>query len=153
MPRWDRNYYFVVFAAISAAIAYLVLLFVPLTQTVYTDSTEVVRRTLLAEDEVLPLLFSLVPIALAGSALLVVPRTGAPDKTVKINLWMSTFVIYVFIVLAIFSVGILFVPSAIFMTAAAAGSQVRRRQSRVFAASHEESKSGRGGGKGRRNKS
>ena len=152
LPRWDRNYYFVVFAAFSAAIAYLILLFVPLTETVYTDSAEVVRGTLLAEGEVLPLLFSLVPLAVAGGALLVVPKSGATDRTVRANLWLSTFVTYVFIVLAIFSVGILFVPSAIFMTAAAVGSQVRRRESRVFAGSPGESKSGLGGGKRRRNK-
>jgi hypothetical protein len=67
-------------------------------------------------------------------------------------LWVATFLIYVFVALFILINGILFVPTAIMMTAAAVGSQVRRRNRTIYAKSPAESKSGLGGGKRRRDK-
>ena len=155
LPRWDRIYFFAFLATVFAALGYLVLLFVPLVEVEYVTNVdgllmeEVTRRTLPADGEVLPLLVSLLPVVLTGGMLLVIPRDGAPDRSGKIILWLSTFLIYVFVVILILSIGMLFVPAAILITAAAVGSQVRRRGARSQLA--QESKSGRGGGKSWRN--
>ncbi len=152
VPRWDRIYYFVFLAAVFALTGFLALFLVPLVQITSSETGEVTQKTLLADGQTNILVFSLLPLALAGSALLVVPRDGIPDRAAKINLWISTFLIYVFVVMFIFVNGVLFIPTAIFLTAAAVGAQVRRRERKIFARMPEESKSGRGGGKRRRNK-
>ena len=150
LPRWDRIYFFAFSATVFAVLGYLVLLFVPLIEVVSSATNEVTRRTLLADGQVLPLLISLLPVVLTAGTLLAIPRDGLPSRSGKINLWLTTFLIYVFVVISILSIGILFVPSAILITAAAVGSQVRRRAPRSQLAA--ESKSGRGGGKRRRRK-
>ena len=155
-PRWDRIYFFAFFASVFAVLGYLVILFVPLIEVVTvtniesTPMEESTRRTLLADGQVLPLLVSLLPVVVFGGTLFAIPRNGQPDRSGKINLWLTTFLVYVFVAISILSVGILFVPSAILITAAAVGSQVRRRGSRSQLA--PESKSGIGGGKRRRNR-
>lgn len=134
---------------VFAVLAYVVLLVVPLIEIVEEvpagESQEATQLTLLADGQVLPLVISLLPVILTGGALLVIPKEGVPDRSGKINLWLSTFLIYVFVVISILSVGILFIPSAILITAAAVGSQVRRRTGSRDQAPG--SKTGRGGGK------
>ncbi len=149
-PRWDRIYFFVFFAMVFAVMGYVVLLVVPLIEIVSSTSEEVTRRTLLADGQIVPLLVSLLPVVLVGGALLAIPRDGVPDRSGKINLWLSTLLIYVFVIISIMSIGILFIPTAILITAAAVGSQVGRRPGRSKPA--RPSMSGRGGGKRRRNK-
>ncbi len=152
MPHWDRIYFFT-FSATSFALAGFVALFaLPIVEVTNTETGEIVNKTFLADGQTRLILVSLLPVILSGSALLVVPKHDMPDRAAKINLWISTFLIYVFVVLFIFVNGILFIPTAVLMTAAAVGSQVRRRKREIFAKSPEESKSGRGGGKRRRNK-
>jgi hypothetical protein len=65
---------------------------------------------------------------------------------------MSTIAVYVFVILFIFVNGILFLPTAIMLTASAVGSHVRRREgdSPVKASTGEFS--GGGGGKKSRNR-
>jgi len=152
MPRWDRIYFFV-FSAMSFAVASFGALFViPLVELTNNETGEVINKTLLDDGQSSVVLVSLLPIVLTASALWVIPKDGNPDKAAKINLWISTFLVYVFVVLFIFVNGIIFFPTAILMTAAAVGSMVRRRERKIFAKAPEESKSGRGGGKRRRNK-
>ena len=150
LPRWDRIYFFAFSATVFAVLGYMVLLFVPLMSVVSSEFEGVERRTLLADGEVVPLLVSLLPVVVTASTLLAIPRYGQPNRSGKINLWLSTLLVYVFVILLIVSIGILFAPSAILLTAAAVGSLVRRRGPGSQMA--QESKSGRGGGKRRRNK-
>ena len=156
LPRWDRIYFFAFSATVFAVLGYMVLLFVPLMSVVTVTNVETVpieevtRRTLLATGQVTPVLLSLLPVVVTASTLLAIPRYGQPNRSGKINLWLSTFLVYVFVVISIWSVGILFAPSAILLTAAAVGSLVRRRGPGSRTA--QESKSGRGGGKRRRNR-
>jgi hypothetical protein len=152
MPGWDRIYFFVYIGFLFALLGFASLFVIPISEIENPETGEIVSKTFLENGQIGLLLLSLLPAALAGSVLLVVPRDSQPDKTAKINIWVSTFLIYVFVVSFIFVNGILFVPTAILMTAAAVGSQVRRRERRVFARPGEGSKSGRGGGKRRRNK-
>ena len=152
MPRWDRIYFFVFSATSFAALSFAALFVVPLVELTNSDTGEIVRTTLAADGQYQLILVSTLPVFLAGSALWVVPKDGIPDRAAKINIWVATLLIYVFVVLFILVNGILFFPTAIFMTAAAVGSQVRRRKRTVFAESPAESKLGLGGGKRQRNK-
>ncbi|NQW19184.1 MAG: hypothetical protein HQ477_00450 [Chloroflexi bacterium] len=151
MPRWDRIYFFVFSATSFALLSFTALLVIPLVEITDSETGEGIRKTLIADGQSRLLLLSLLPIALSGSALLVVPKDGIPDRAAKINLWVSTFLIYVFVILFILVNGVLFFPTAILMTAAAVGASVRRRKRTIFAKSPDESKSGDGGGKRRRN--
>lgn len=150
--RWDRIYVFVFSATAFAALSVASLFAVPLVETTNVETGEIIRTTLAADGQYQLILVSTLPVFLAGSALWVTPKDGIPDKAAKINLWVATFLIYVFVVLFILVNGILFFPTAILMTAAAVGSQVRRRKRTIFAKLPIESKSGLGGGKRRRNK-
>ncbi|MCI0834821.1 MAG: hypothetical protein J4N66_08605 [Chloroflexi bacterium] len=153
LPRWDRIYFFAFSATVFAVLGYMVLLFVPLIERVSSTDGEPnvhTRLTLLATGQVTPVLLSLLPVVVTAGTLLAIPRYGQPNRSGKINLWLSTVLIYVFVVISIWSVGILFAPSAILLTAAAVGSLVRRRGPGSRTA--QESKSGRGGGKRRRNR-
>ena len=150
LPRWDRIYFFAFSATVFAVLGYMVLLFVPLMSVVSSEFEGVERRTLFADGEVVPLLVSLLPVVVTAGTLLAIPRYGQPNRSGKINLWLSTLLVYVFVILLIVSIGILFAPTAILLTAAAVGSLVRRRGPGSQMA--QESKSGRGGGKRRRNK-
>ncbi|MCH8230801.1 MAG: hypothetical protein IIA53_10765 [Chloroflexi bacterium] len=150
LPRWDRIYFFAFSATVFAVLGYMVLLFVPLMSVVSSEFEGVERRTLLADGEVVPLLVSLLPVVVTAGTLLAIPRYGQPNRSGKINLWLSTLLVYVFVILLIVSIGILFAPTAILLTAAAVGSLVRRRGPGSQMA--QESKTGRGGGKRRRNK-
>jgi hypothetical protein len=153
MLRWDRIYFFVFTGFLLALIAFVSVLVIPISEIENLDTGELVSTTLIENGQIGILLLSLLPAAFAGSALLVVPKDGQPDRSARINIWVATVLIYVFIILFMFVHGILFVPTAILMTAAAVGSMARRRGRRVSARPPEESKSGRGGGKRRRNKS
>ncbi|MCI0804488.1 MAG: hypothetical protein J4N96_08580 [Chloroflexi bacterium] len=150
LPRWDRIYFFAFFATVFAVLGYLVILFYPMMSVSSSEFEGVRRRTLLATGQVTPVLLSLLPVVVTAGTLLAIPRYGQPNRSGKINLWLSTVLIYVFVVISIWSVGILFAPSAILLTAAAVGSLVRRRGPGSRTA--QESKSGRGGGKRRRNR-
>ncbi|MCH7983783.1 MAG: hypothetical protein IIC28_07435 [Chloroflexi bacterium] len=150
LPRWDRIYFFAFFATVFAVLGYLVILFYPVMSVSSSEFEGVRRRTLLATGQVTPVLLSLLPVVVTAGTLLAIPRYGQPNRSGKINLWLSTFLVYVFVVISIWSVGILFAPSAILLTAAAVGSLVRRRGPGSRTA--QESKSGRGGGKRRRNR-
>ena len=153
LPRWDRIYLLAFSATVLAVLGYMVLLFVPLLSVASSEFEGVERRTLLADGQVVPLLLSLLPVVLVGGTLLAIPRHGPPGWSGKINLWLTTFLMYLFVAISILSVGIVFVPSTILITAAAVGSLVRRRAPRPKQAQlPRESKSGRGGGKRRRNK-
>jgi hypothetical protein len=152
MPRWDRIYFFTFTATAFAVVGFAALFVLPVVEVTNTETGDIVNKTLFADGQNKLILISILPAVLAGSALLVVPKHGLPDRPAKINLWISTFLIYVFVILFIFVNGILFIPTAILMTAAAVGAQVRRRERKIFAKSPEESKSGRGGGKRNRNK-
>ena len=150
--RWDRIYVFVFSATSFAALSFASLFVVPLVEITDAETGEIVRKTLAADRQYQLILISMLPVFLAGSALWVIPKDGMPDRAAKINLWVATFLIYVFVVLFILVNGILFFPTAILMTAAAVGSQVRRRKRTIFSESPAESKSGLGGGKRRRRK-
>ena len=147
LPRWDRIYLVVFSATILAIAAYAVVVFAPLIQMSSGS-----RISLLTDGNTLAISVSLVPVLVSGLNLLVVPRRTAPSRSAKINLWISTFLMYLFVVVGIWSVGIFFFPSAVLMTAAAVASMVPRRERTVFAKSPQGSKSGRGGGKRIRNK-
>ncbi len=152
LPRWDRIYFFVFTATVFAVAAFGALFVFPMVVIENAETSEQIIITLLEDGQSRLLWLSLLPVVLAGSALLVVPKSGLPDRPAKINLWISTILIYVFVVLFMSLIGILFIPTAIIMTAASVGAQVRRRKRTVFAKSPQESKSGRGGGKRNRNK-
>ena len=147
MPSWDRIYFFVFMATVFAAVSYVSMLVVPLVELQDLESGEVVAVTLLADGQTQLLLLCLVPILLSVSALLATPRHHQPERAGKVNIWMSTIVVYVFVILFIFVNGILFLPTAIMLTAAAVGSHVRRREGYSTAKSSAELSSGRGGGK------
>ena len=150
LPRWDRIYFFAFFATVFAVLGYLVILFYPMMSVSSSEFEGVRRRTLLATGQVTPVLISLLPVVVAAGTLVALPRDRQPGRSGKIILWLSTFLVYVFVVISIWSVGILFAPSAILLTAAAVGSMVRRRGPRSQLA--QQPKSGRGGGKRRRNR-
>ncbi len=155
LPRWDRIYYFVFLATIFAVVSYVIILAGPLIEVVNPTNGLTARRTLLADGQTGLVLMSLIPLAICASSLIAVPRDGIPDRVAKINLWMSTVLIYVFIVLFIFTNGILFIPTVIMMTAAAVGSQIRRRIPRTEFAQITTAQGtmvGRSGGKRRRNR-
>ena len=141
LPYWDRIYFFVFMATVFAAVSYVSMLMLPLVELQDPESAEVTTVTLLADGQTQLLLLCLLPIVLSVSALLATPRHHQPDRAGKVNIWISTILVYVFVILFIFVSGILFLPTAIMLTAAAVGSHVRRREAsaREF--------SGRGDGK------
>ena len=141
LPSWDRIYFFVFMATVFAAVSYVSILMLPLVELQDPESAEVATVTLLADGQTQLLLLCLLPIVLSVSALLATPRHHQPDRAGKVNIWISTILVYVFVILFIFVSGILFLPTAIMLTAAAVGSHVRRREAsaREF--------SGRGDGK------
>ena len=141
LPYWDRIYFFVFMATVLAAVSYVSMLMLPLVELQDPESAEVTTVTLLADGQTQLLLLCLLPIVLSVSALLATPRHHQPDRAGKVNIWVSTILVYVFVILFIFVSGILFLPTAIMLTAAAVGSHGKRREAsaRDF--------SGRGNGK------
>ena len=152
VTKWDRIYLFMFAATVLAVVAFMVLLVVPTLEVFNLETGEISRRTLLSDGQSGLLLLYLLPIFLAGSAMIASPRHNQPDKASKINIWLSLAALYLFIGLQIEYAGIVYVPTVIMMTAAAVGSMVGRKGRRGFAGSEAGSKSGRGGGKRRRNK-
>ena len=152
VTKWDRIYLFM-FAGTTLAVAgFIVLLVVPTLEVFDLETGETSYRTLLSDGQSGLLLLYLLPIFLVGSALLASPRQSQPDKTGKINIWLSLAALYLFIGLQIEYAGIFFVPTVVMMTAAGVGSMVSRKGDRGFTGAKAGSKSGRGGGRRRRNK-
>ena len=147
LPSWDRVYFFVFMATVFAAVSYVSILMLPLVELQDPESAEVATVTLLADGQTQLLLLCLLPIVLSVSALLATPRHHQPDRAGKVNIWISTILVYLFVILFVFVSGILFLPTAIMLTAAAVGSQVRRREAPV------REFSGRGDGKKSRKRS
>ena len=152
MTKWDRIYLFMFAATAFAVVGFVVLLVVPTLEVFNLETGEFSYRTLLSDGQSGLLLLYLLPIFLAGSALFASPRHGQPDKTAKANIWLSLAALYLFIGLQIEYAGIVFVPTVVMMTAAAVGSMVSRKGRRGSVGSEAGSKSGRGGGKRKRNK-
>ena len=152
VPKWDRIYLFLFAATMLAVVGFVVLLLVPTLEVFDLETGETSYRTLLSDGQSGLLLFYLLPIFLASSTLFASPRQSKPDKPGKINIWVSLAALYLFIGLQIEYAGIVFVPTVAMMTAAAVGSMVGRKGRRGLVGSEAESKSGRGGGKRRRNK-
>ncbi len=151
-PRWDRIYYFVYFALFFALASLAGLFVIPLVEVTDIATGDVYVTTISADAQWDIVWLSLIPVFISGSALWAVPKYEKPDNVAKINIWVSTFLLYVFIAMMIFVNGILFIPSAMFMTAAAVGSQVTRRERTIFAKTASETKSGKGVSKRRRNR-
>ena len=152
MTKWDRIYLFM-FAATALAVAgFVVLLVVPTLEVFNLETGEYSDSTLLSDGQSGLLLLYLLPIFLAGSALFASPRHGPPDKTGKVNIWLSLAALYLFIGLQIEYAGVIFVPTVLMMTAAAVGSMVSRKGRRGLVGSEAGSKSGRGVGKRKRNR-
>ena len=128
LPRWDRIYFVVFLATILAVAVYAVLVFVPLNQ----GSSS---KPVLSGVNTLAIAVSLLPVLVTGFNLLVVPRRSAPGRSAKISLSFSTLLMYVFVVLGIWSIGIFFAPAALLMTAAAVGALLPRRKRTVIAKS------------------
>ncbi len=128
LPSWDRIYFFVFMATVFAAVSYVSMLMLPLVELQDPESAEVTTVTLLADGQTQLLLLCLLPIVLSVSALLATPRHHQPDRAGKVNIWVSTILVYVFVILFIFVSGILFLPTAIMLTAAAVGSHAKRRE-------------------------
>ena len=128
LPSWDRVYFFVFMATVFATVSYVSILMLPLVELQDPESAEVATVTLLADGQTRLLLLCLLPLVLSVSALLATPRHRQPDRAGKVNIWISTILVYVFIILFIFVSGILFLPTAIMLTAAGVGSHVRRRE-------------------------
>ena len=143
LPSWDRVYFFVFMATVFATVSYVSILMLPLVELQDPESAEVATVTLLADGQTRLLLLCLLPLVLSVSALLATPRHRQPDRAGKVNIWISTILVYVFIILFIFVSGILFLPTAIMLTAAGVGSHIRRREAKVSAGKF----SGRGAGK------
>jgi hypothetical protein len=152
VTKWDRIYLFMFAATALAVVGFIVLLVAPTLEVINLETGEISHRTRLSNGQSGLLLLYLLPIFLAGSALLASPRRNQPDKASKINIWLSLAALYLFIGLQIQYAGIVYVPAVIMMTAAAVGSMVSRKGRQGFASSETGSKSGRGGGKRRRNK-
>jgi len=128
LPRWDRIYFVVFLATILAVAVYAVLVFVPLNQ----GSSS---KPVLSGVNTLAIAVSLLPVLVTGFNLLVVPRRSAPGRSAKISISFSTLLMYVFVVLGIWSIGIFFAPAALLMTAAAVGALLPRRKRTVIAKS------------------
>ena len=152
VTKWDRIYLFLFVATLLSVAGFMVLLVVPTLEVFDFETGESSYRTLLSDGQSGLLLLYLLPIFLAGSAMLASPRYKEPDKAAKINIWLSLAALYLFIGLQIEYAGIVFVPTVVMMTAAAVASMVSRKGRRGLVGSEAESKSGRGGGKRRRNK-
>jgi hypothetical protein len=127
LPRWDRIYFVVFLATIFAVAAYAVVLFAPLIQMSSGS-----RKNLIAGGNILAVTVSLLPVLVVGFNLLVIPRRSAPSRSAKISLLFSTLLMYVFVVAAIWSIGIFFAPAAILMTVAAVGALLPRRKHGVI---------------------
>ena len=152
VTKWDRIYLFMFVATVLSVAGFMVLLVIPTLEVFNLETGETSYRTLLSDGQSGLLLLYLLPIFLSASALFASPRRNQPDKTGKINIWISLAALYLFIGLQIEYAGIVFVPTVVMMTAAAVGSMVGRKGRQGLVGSEAGSKSGRGGGKRNRNK-
>ena len=101
-PRWDRIYYFVYFAMLTALASFAALFVVPLVEITDVETGEIFTKTIPANEQWDIVWLSLLPVAITGSVLWAVPKREKPDRAAKINIWVSTFLVYVFVVMMIF---------------------------------------------------
>ena len=70
----------------------------------------------------------MIPVLFTGILLVIIDRYKPPDKNNKIHLFITTLFYYSYILVAIPTFGILYLPSIIFLTGATVSTLIRRKK-------------------------
>ena len=115
----DRTFVFAVFALLLSIAAFAYLTLWPSFEIVETnaDGVTTTRRAGIAEsNNVLGVVFALIPVLITLGAILSVPPNGQSERRHKLNLIVGTVLLWGFILLFAQRIGILYVPAATMLT-------------------------------------
>ena len=126
IPKWSFLYYLIFFSLIISSLIMIGILIFPLVET-FDNSTNLINKSTLIENkDWLTISFSLMSFLLCLNLFFTVPRKLIIDKNKKFSIILSTIAIYFLFIFSISTIGILFVPLIILLTAASVNSILRK---------------------------
>ena len=126
IPKWSFLYYLIFFSLIISSLIMIGILIFPLVET-FDNSTNLINKsTLIQNKDWLTILFGLMNMLLCLNLFFTVPKNIKIDKNKKFSIILSTITIYFIFIFSISTIGILFVPLIILLTAASVNSILRK---------------------------
>lgn len=130
LAKFDRIYYFCLLSFLLSLTSYIYLLFwssiIPVGSSVDNLAQGDKYVSLIESGSLLLILIAFIPVIFTLFLLISVNRRGLQDRRSKINLWITNLFYYSYIIVTIMSFGFLYVPAAVFLTAAAVSTLVYR---------------------------
>ena len=125
-PKWSLLYYLLFFSLIISLLIMIVILIFPLVETIDEATNSTNKSTLIENKDWLTILFGLMNLLLCLNLFFTVPKNIRIDKNKKFSIILSTIIIYFIFIFSISTIGILFVPLIILLTAASVNSILRK---------------------------
>ena len=126
IKNFDRVYSLCLLSFFLALVSLLLLLFFPLfSEDIENDQNLI---SLINYGSYLQIFIAMIPVLFTGILLVIVDRYKPPDKNNKIHLFITTLFYYSYILVAIPTFGILYLPSIIFLTGATVSTLIRRKK-------------------------
>ncbi len=125
-PKWTFLYYLLFLSFIISFTIMIIILVFPLVETIDNSTNSTNKSTLIENKDWLTILFALMNLLLCLNLIFTIPKNLRIDKNKKFSIILSTITIYFLFIFSISTIGILFVPLIILLTAASVNSILRK---------------------------
>ncbi|MBR91325.1 MAG: hypothetical protein CL903_00755 [Dehalococcoidia bacterium] len=125
-PKWTFLYYLLFLSFIISFTIMIIILIFPLVETIDNSTNSTNKSTLIENKDWLTILFALMNFLLCLNLIFTIPKNLRIDKNKKFSIILSTITIYFLFIFSISTIGVLFVPLIILLTAASVNSILRK---------------------------
>ncbi len=126
LPKWSFLYYLVFLSLIISILILISILIFPVVETFDSTTNVLYKSTLLDNKDWTPILFVALSFLLNLNLFLTIPKNRYIDRYNKISIFITTISVYFIFVFSISTIGVLFVPLIILLTAASVNSFLRK---------------------------
>jgi len=126
LPKWSFLYYLVFLSLIISILILISILIFPVVETFDSTTNLLYKSTLLDNKDWTPILFVALSFLLNLNLFLTIPKNRYIDRYNKISIFITTISVYFIFVFSISTIGVLFVPLIILLTAASVNSFLRK---------------------------
>lgn len=127
LPKWSFLYYLVFLSLIISILILISILIFPVVETFDSTTNVLYKSTLLDNKDWTPILFVALSFLLNLNLFLTIPKNRYIDRYNKISIFITTISVYFIFVFSISTIGVLFVPLIILLTAASVNSFLRKQ--------------------------
>ncbi|MBA31208.1 MAG: hypothetical protein CL748_01565 [Chloroflexi bacterium] len=126
IPKWSFIYYLVSLSLVISIFILIIILIFPIVETSDSTNNIIYRSTLFDNKDWVPILFAAMSFLLNLNLFLTIPKKINIDRYKKFSIIITTISIYFMFVFSVSTIGVLFVPLIILLTAASVNSFFRK---------------------------